>query len=59
MEDLGITDAEAEETRIMSRRYGLKFNFETDDGLVDDITMENLNASVTSAKVCFILLHDN
>ena len=54
-EDLGITETDAEEIRIMSRRYGLKFNSETDDGRVDEITMEN----ATSAKVCFIPLHDN
>jgi hypothetical protein len=38
-EDLGLTESEAENTRSMSRRYGLKFNFETDDGRVDEITM--------------------
>ena len=54
-EDLGITEMEAEATRIKSRRYGIKFNYQTDDGRVDEITMEN----VISAKVClcFIPIH--
>jgi uncharacterized integral membrane protein len=54
-EDLGISESEAEETRVASKKYGLKFNFETDDGRVDDITMDN----AMLGKVCFIYLHAN
>lgn len=54
MEDLEITETEAEETRVLSRRYGLRFNFETDDGRVDEITLEN-----AMFKVSFIPLHAN
>lgn len=50
MEDLGITETEAEATRIMSRKYGLKFNFETDDGRVDEITMGNAMSAMVPGK---------
>jgi hypothetical protein len=40
--DLNIDEKEAEETRISSKQYGFKFNFNTDDGRMDDITMKNV-----------------
>jgi len=46
-DDLGITKMEAEKTHVTSRKYGLKFNFETDDSRVDDITMKK-------GKFCFV-----
>ena len=49
MEDLRMTEKEAEETRIISKKYGLKFNFEIDDGRVDEITMEN--ARISAARI--------
>jgi hypothetical protein len=51
MDDLKIMDTEAEETRCMSKKYGLKFNFETDDGRVDEITMANASANLTEKNV--------
>ena len=46
-DDLRITKMEAEKTHVTSRKYGLKFNFETDDSQVDNITMKK-------GKFCFI-----
>ena len=40
-QDLKVGEREAEETRIQSKKYGLKYNFNTDDGRMDDITMQN------------------
>jgi hypothetical protein len=40
-QDLKVGEKEAEETRIMSKQFGLKFNSNTDDGRMDDITMKN------------------
>jgi hypothetical protein len=57
-DDLQISESEAEETRVASKKYGLKFNFETDDGRVDDITMENAML-FGKLKVHFIYLHAN
>ena len=43
--DLNIDEKKAEETRITSKQYGYKFNFNTDDGRMDDITMKNATLS--------------
>jgi hypothetical protein len=40
-QDLTVGEKEAEETRIRSKKYGLNFNYNTDDGRMDDITMMN------------------
>jgi RTC4-like protein len=45
MEDLKVTEIEAEETRITSRKYGLHFNFKTDDDRVDKITMDYVTSA--------------
>lgn len=42
MEDLEVSEMKADEIRTASRKYGLKFNFETDDGRVDNITMDGM-----------------
>jgi hypothetical protein len=53
-QDLKVGEKEAEETRISSKQYGLQFNFNTDDGRVDDITMKNTMLGFKE-KVCTIL----
>src|ERR1700678_226998 len=40
-QDLKVGEKEAEDSRIKSKQYGLNFNFNTDDGRIDDITMKN------------------
>jgi hypothetical protein len=40
-QDLKVGEKEAEETRIRSKKYGLNFTYNTDDGRMDDITMMN------------------
>ena len=54
-QDLNVGETEAEETRITSKQYGLKFNFNTDDGRIDDITMKSAMLAFKE-KVHFILL---
>jgi len=51
-QDLKLDEKETEETCIISKKYGLKFNFETDDGRIDDITIKNV-ASGSKEKVRF------
>ena len=53
-QDLKVGEKEAEETRITSKQYGLKFNFNTEDGRMDDITMKNARLGFRD-KVHFIL----
>jgi len=51
-QDLKLGEKEAEEIHIISKKYGLKFNFETDDGQIDDIVIKNV-ASGSKEKVRF------
>ena len=53
-QDLKVSKKDAEETRIMSKQYGFTFNFNTDDGQINDITMKNAMLGFKE-KVCFIL----
>lgn len=53
-QDLKVGEKEAEETRIASKQYGLKYNFNTDDGRMDDITMKNAMLS-SKERVSFVL----
>ena len=53
-QDLKVGEKEAEETRIASKQYGLKYNFNTDDGRMDDITMKNAMIG-SKERVSFIL----
>ena len=48
MEDLDVMETKADEIHTVSKKYGLKYNFKTDDERVDKITMEGTR---TSAKV--------
>jgi hypothetical protein len=41
-EDLKVDEKEAEKIRIASKQYGCMFNFDTDDGRMDDIAMKNV-----------------
>ena len=53
--DLDVDEKVAEETRLQSKKYGLSFNFNTDDGRMDDITMKNASLGFKE-KVIFFLL---
>lgn len=53
--DLDVDEKVAEETRLQSKKYSLSFNFNTDDGRMDDITMKNASLGFKE-KVIFFLL---
>ena len=52
-QDLNVGEREAEETRIQSKKYGLEYNFNTDDGRMDDITVKSAMLGLKD-KVLFL-----
>jgi hypothetical protein len=55
MKDLDVTETKAEEIRTTSRKYGLRYNFETDDGRVDKISMDYMTSSkVYDYSLCML-----
>ena len=53
--DLDVDEKVAEETRLQSKKYGLSFNFNTDDGRMDDITMKNASLGFKEKVIFFFL----
>ena len=53
--DLDVDEKVAEETRLQSKKYGLSFNFNTDDGRMDDITMKNASLGFKEKVIFFPL----
>ena len=55
-QDLNMGERDAEEIRIASKEFGLKFNCNTDDGRMDDITMKCARSGFKE-KVHFFIIY--